>query len=83
VTVLLEKCWMHLKSGLRHVLKDTFPAFAIRYFPSDLAAVSNEHGEMFYQETSGTERSYRGKVDSRQNVGLLLGVGLRSSRYQL
>lgn len=48
--------------GLQHVTKDPFSRFAPGYFPDNLGAVSNEHGERFHQDILNMENRYQGKL---------------------
>ena len=52
------------KMGCRMSLKMHFLHSHLDFFPSDLGAVSDEHGERFHQEISVMESRYKGRLNT-------------------
>lgn len=50
-------------NGSKHVIKDPFPAFSLRFFPENLGSMSDEQGERFHQDLKTFEDRHQGYWD--------------------
>ncbi|UYV74404.1 hypothetical protein LAZ67_11003429 [Cordylochernes scorpioides] len=57
--------------GCNMSLKIHFPHSHLDFFPDNLGAVSDEHGERFHQDISSMEKRYQGKWSPAMLAGLL------------
>jgi len=52
------------RMGCRMSLKLHFLHSHLEFFPSDLGAVNDEHGQRFHQDISEMESRYQGRFDA-------------------
>jgi len=64
----------HKAMGCNTSLKRHFWDGHLDFFPENLGAVSDEHGERFHQEIFTMERQYQGKCDTQYAGWLLLNT---------